>query len=66
MAISEASKKWTRPIHHWKQALNHFAIMYEDRMPPLNEQLTLPALMRHGNAYRAEDRGKAGGLLLSR
>ena len=35
MAISEASKKWTRPIHHWKQALNHFAIMYEDRMPEL-------------------------------
>lgn len=33
MAIAEASKKWTRPIHHWKQALNHFAIMYEDRMP---------------------------------
>ena len=33
MAIGEASKKWTRPIHHWKQALNHFAIMYEDRMP---------------------------------
>ena len=33
MAIHEASKKWTMPIHHWKQALNHFAIMYEDRMP---------------------------------
>ena len=33
MAIAEASKKWTRPIHHWKQGLNHFAIMYEDRMP---------------------------------
>ena len=33
MAIAEASKKWTRPIHHWKQALNHFAITYEDRMP---------------------------------
>ena len=33
MAIREASKKWTKPIHHWKQALNHFAIMYEDRMP---------------------------------
>ena len=32
MAIAEASKKWTRPIHHWKQALNHFATMYEDRM----------------------------------
>jgi len=35
MAISEASKKWTRPIHHWKSALNHFAIMFEDRMPEL-------------------------------
>jgi transposase-like protein len=35
MAIGEASKKWTMPIHHWKQALNHFAILYEDRMPEL-------------------------------
>jgi transposase-like protein len=34
MAIREASKKWTMPIHHWKQALNHFAIMFEGRMPP--------------------------------
>jgi putative transposase len=33
MAIREASKRWTKPIHHWKQALNHFAIMFEDRMP---------------------------------
>ena len=33
MAIREASKKWTMPIHHWKEALNHFAIMFEDRMP---------------------------------
>jgi transposase-like protein len=33
MAIREASRKWTRPIHHWKEALNHFAILYEDRMP---------------------------------
>jgi transposase-like protein len=33
MAISEASKKWTMPIHHWKQALNHFAILYDGRMP---------------------------------
>ncbi len=35
MAIREASKRWTMPIHHWKQALNHFAILYEDRMPEL-------------------------------
>jgi putative transposase len=36
MAIHEASKKWTMPIHHWKPALNHFAILYEGRMPELN------------------------------
>jgi transposase-like protein len=35
MAIHEASKKWTMPIRNWKQALNHFAILYEDRMPQL-------------------------------
>jgi putative transposase len=35
MAIREAAKKWTMPIHHWKQALNHFAILYENRMPEL-------------------------------
>ena len=33
MAIHEAAKKWTMPIHHWKQALHHFAILYEGRMP---------------------------------
>jgi putative transposase len=38
MAIREAAKKWTMPIHHWKQALNHFAILYEDRMPELINQ----------------------------
>jgi putative transposase len=35
MAIREAAKKWTMPIHHWKQALNHFAVLYEDRIPEL-------------------------------
>jgi putative transposase len=34
LAISEASKKWTMPIVGWKQALNHFAILFEGRMPP--------------------------------
>lgn len=33
MAIHEASRKWTMPIHHWKAALNHFAILFEDRLP---------------------------------
>jgi len=33
VAIGEASKKWTMPIVGWKQALNHFAILFEGRMP---------------------------------
>lgn len=33
MAIREASRRWTMPIRHWKEALNHFAIMFEDRLP---------------------------------
>jgi len=33
MAIREASKKWTMPIRNWKVALNHFAILFEDRLP---------------------------------
>ena len=33
MAIREASRKWTMPIRKWKEALNHFAITFEGRMP---------------------------------
>jgi putative transposase len=33
MAIHEAAKRWTMPIRHWKQALNHFAIMFPNHMP---------------------------------
>lgn len=33
MAIHEASKKWTLPIPKWREALNHFAIIFEDRLP---------------------------------
>jgi len=33
MAIREASKKWTMPIPKWKDALNHFAILFQDRLP---------------------------------
>ena len=35
MAIREASQRWTMPVRHWKEALNHFAIMFEDRLPEL-------------------------------
>jgi putative transposase len=33
LAIHEASKKWTMPIRNWREALNHFAIIFEDRLP---------------------------------
>jgi putative transposase len=33
MAIHEASRKWTMSIRNWKEALNYFAILFEDRMP---------------------------------
>jgi putative transposase len=33
LAIREAAKKWTMPIRNWKQALNHFAILFECRLP---------------------------------
>ncbi|GJL82765.1 MAG: hypothetical protein DHS20C01_23990 [marine bacterium B5-7] len=32
LAITDASKKWTMPIHHWKIALNRFMIDFEDRL----------------------------------
>jgi len=34
LAIHEASRRWTMPIVGWKAALNHFAILFEDRLPP--------------------------------
>jgi putative transposase len=33
LAIHEASKKWTMPIVGWKAALNHFALLFENRLP---------------------------------
>ncbi len=33
LAIHEASKRWTMAIRGWKAALNHFAILFEDRLP---------------------------------
>lgn len=33
LAIREASPRWTMPVPNWKPALNHFAILFEDRLP---------------------------------
>jgi putative transposase len=38
MAIREASQRWTMPVRHWKEALNHFAIMFERRLPELTSK----------------------------
>jgi putative transposase len=37
LAIHEASKRWTMPIRGWKAALNHFAILFEDRLPRIDK-----------------------------
>ena len=33
LALRNISKRWTMPIHHWKAALNQFAIHFEERFP---------------------------------
>ena len=33
LALKRVAKKWTRPVQDWKEALNRFAILYEDRLP---------------------------------
>jgi transposase-like protein len=35
LALRQAAKKWTMPIHHWREALNHFTILWPQRMPAL-------------------------------
>ena len=33
LALRNIAKKWTMPLHAWKDALNRFAIIYESRLP---------------------------------
>jgi putative transposase len=33
LAVKQASKKWTMPIPNWGQAINRFAIQFENRLP---------------------------------
>jgi len=35
LALRQAAKKWTMPIHRWREALNHFMILWPERMPAL-------------------------------
>jgi transposase-like protein len=34
MALEHIAKKWTMPVRNWKAALQRFAIMFGDRVPP--------------------------------
>lgn len=36
LALERIAKKWTMPIQNWNQALNCFAIEFEERMPRLD------------------------------
>ena len=33
LALRQAAKKWTMPVHHWRDALNHFTVLWPERMP---------------------------------
>lgn len=33
LALRNITQKWSMPVYHWKQALNQFAILFEDRFP---------------------------------
>lgn len=33
LALRNAAKKWTMPARTWKQALNQFAVLFQDRFP---------------------------------
>lgn len=33
LALKNAQKKWTMPIRNWTEALNQFAILFDNRMP---------------------------------
>ena len=35
LAVEAASKKWTMPIRHWKNAMNRFMIEFPDRVPEI-------------------------------
>jgi len=34
LAIQAASKKWTIPVRNWKEAMNHFMIVFEEQLAP--------------------------------
>lgn len=36
LALKNAAKKWTMPIQNWKEAMNQFSIMFEERMVHLD------------------------------
>ena len=35
LALRQAAKNWTMPIHHWREALNYFTVLWPKRMPAL-------------------------------
>jgi transposase-like protein len=39
LALRNIAKKWTMPLHFWKDALNRFAIVYESAAAQLNPEV---------------------------
>lgn len=44
LALKNISQRWTQPILHWSIAINHFAIIFEGRVPIGGLESSLPSL----------------------
>jgi hypothetical protein len=53
LALRQASKKWTMPIFHWREALNHFTILTPEQMPTLGKSCAMTSrnLLHRWSAY---------------
>jgi putative transposase len=38
LALKNISKRWTMPIQNWSEAMNQFAILFENRLPSSSYQ----------------------------
>ena len=62
LALRQAAKKWTMPIHHWREALNHFTILWPERMPALERIGVMRA--QNLSTWLGEERDSAPSLAL--
>jgi len=58
--LAAGGDEWTMPIHHWREALNHFTILWPDRMPALDRVAVMNP--QNPSTSMSEGRGAAPSL----